>query len=402
MTIEAAVPSLTWLDRIVTAAGRGLLPHPIKGCLDITLPSGRELSIGAAGTGVSADIQLKSYRPLWSSMRRASIGFAESYMSGHWESSDPGKIVRFYLQNRHRFDQSAKLLFFKSIADRFWHWRRNNHRINARENIEAHYDLGNDFFELWLDETMTYSSAWFAGGACSLEAAQLAKYERIIEALDLAPGHHVHEIGCGWGGFAEAAGKRGAQVRGITLSREQLSYAQNRIRKAGHSDACTFHLEDYRDTQGTFDRIVSIEMIEAVGEAHWPHYFQLLRERLNAGGIAVIQAITIADQYFDRYRRNVDFIQRYIFPGGMLPSEKIIAQECARAGLSFEPVERFGLCYAKTLAHWRERFDAAWPAIAALGFDERFRRMWRFYLHYCEAGFIEGAINAGIYRMRRI
>jgi cyclopropane-fatty-acyl-phospholipid synthase len=402
MTIEAAVPSLTWLDRIIAAAGRGLLPCSIKGRLDITLPSGRELSIGTAGTGVTADIRLKSYQPLWSSMRRASIGFAESYMSGHWESSDPGKIVRFYLQNRHRFNQSAKPLFFKSIADRLWHWRRDNNRANARENIEAHYDLGNDFFQLWLDETMTYSSAWFAGGARNLEAAQLAKYERIIEALELAPGHHVHEIGCGWGGFAEAAGKKSARVRGITLSREQLSYAYDRIRTAGLSEACTFHLEDYRDTQGTFDRIASIEMIEAVGEAHWPHYFRLLRERLNSGGIAVIQVITIADQYFDRYRRNVDFIQRYIFPGGMLPSERIMARECARAGLSFERVERFGSCYAKTLAHWCERFETAWPAIAALGFDERFRRMWRFYLHYCEAGFIEGAINAGIYRMRRI
>lgn len=402
MTIETAVSSLTWLDRIITLAGRGMLPHPINGCLTITLPSGCVLSIGEAGTGISADIQLKSYRPLWSAMHRASIGFAESFMSGHWESSDPGKIIRFYLQNRTGFDQSSRLLFFTSIADRLWHWRRDNNRAKARQNIEAHYDLGNDFFGLWLDQTMTYSSAWFAGGARSLEAAQLAKYRRIIEALDLAPGHQIHEIGCGWGGFAEEAGKIGAKVRGITLSHEQLSYAQDRIRTAGLSDTCTFHLEDYRDTQGTFDRIVSIEMIEAVGEAHWPHYFRLLRERLKAGGMAVIQAITIAEQNFENYRKDVDFIQRYIFPGGILPSEKIIEQQCARAGLSLEPLERFGASYAKTLAHWRERFEAAWPAIADLGFDERFRRMWRFYLHYCEAGFAEGVINVGIYRMRRI
>jgi cyclopropane-fatty-acyl-phospholipid synthase len=401
MTIDVAVSSQTWLDRIVTAAGRRLLPRAIKGNLDITLPSGRELSIGSSATGIAADIQLKNYYPLWSSMRRASIGFAESYMSGHWESSDPGKIIRFYLQNRHPFNRSAKPLFFKSVSDKFWHRRRANNRNKARQNIAAHYDLGNEFFRLWLDETMTYSSAWFAGGAHSLEAAQRAKYDRIIEALELAPGHHVHEIGCGWGGFAVEAGKRGARVRGITLSREQLSYAQDRVMRAGLSEACTFHLEDYRDTTGTFDRIASIEMIEAVGEAHWPHYFQSVRERLKSGGIAVIQAITIADRQFARYRGNVDFIQRYIFPGGMLPSERAIAEAAARAGLSFERVESFGTCYAKTLVHWRERFEAAWPSIAALGFDERFRRMWRLYLSYCEAGFLEGAINAGIYRLRR-
>jgi cyclopropane-fatty-acyl-phospholipid synthase len=369
--------------------------------MNITLPSGRVLTIGMPGTGVAADIQLKSYRPLWSSMRRASIGFAESYVEGEWESSDPGKIIRFYLHNRHQFNRSARALFYKSIADKMWHWRRDNDRHKARENIEAHYDLGNEFFRLWLDETMTYSSGWFAGGALSLEAAQRAKYERIIEALDLAPGHRIHEIGCGWGGFAEEAGKRGARVRGITLSREQLSYAQNRIRGMGLAAACTFHLEDYRETKGVFDRVASIEMIEAVGEAHWPQYFRSLTERLKPGGIAVIQAITIAEQHFARYRRNVDFIQRYIFPGGMLPTEQAIAKESVRAGLSFERIEDLGPCYAKTLARWRERFEAAWPSIAALGFDERFRRMWQFYLCYCEAGFVEGAIDAGIYRLRR-
>jgi cyclopropane-fatty-acyl-phospholipid synthase len=401
MTIEAVLPSPTWLDHVITAAGRRILPRTIKGQLNITLPSGRELTAGTPGTGAAADIQLKSYQPLWSSMRRASIGFAESYIEGAWESSDPGKIIRFYLQNRHPFNRSAKPLFFKSIMDKIWHWRRDNNRNKARENIEAHYDLGNEFFRLWLDETMTYSSAWFAGGAPSLEAAQRAKYHRIIEALELMSGHRIHEIGCGWGGFAEEAAKWGAQVRGITLSHEQLSYAQDRIRRAGLSEACTFHFEDYRDTKGTFDRIASIEMIEAVGEAHWPHYFHSLRERLKSGGIAVIQAITIAEQHFARYRGNVDFIQRYIFPGGMLPTERIIAEEAARAGLGFERIESFGQCYAKTLAHWRERFEAAWPSIAALGFDERFRRMWRFYLSYCEAGFIEGAIDAGIYRLKR-
>jgi cyclopropane-fatty-acyl-phospholipid synthase len=389
------------LGKLIVALARRLLPQDFVGSLTLTLPSGHSLVIGKPGTGIDADLTLRNYRVIPAGMRRAQLGFFDCYMAGDIDSSNPADFFRFYLQNRDGIDNAGRGLFFASLFDRLWHWRRDNTKRGSRENISAHYDLGNAFYRLWLDDTMTYSSAVFDGSGNSLESAQRRKYRRVMDAIDLAPGDDVLEIGSGWGGFAEEAGKAGARVRGITLSTEQLAFARERIAERKLSSQCRFHLEDYRDTVGTFDKIASIEMIEAVGEAHWPTYFRTLFERLNPGGLAAIQGITILERNFEAYRSGVDFIQRYIFPGGMLLTKQIMKEQTDRAGLMLERVECFGQSYATTLRMWRDRFEAAWPQVSKLGFDERFRRMWRLYLAYCEAGFAEAIIDVGIYRLRK-
>ena len=277
-----------------------------------------------------------------------------------------------------------------------------NTRSGSRRNIAAHYDLSNDFFRIWLDETMTYSAALFTAPGMSLAAAQNAKYDRIIRALDLPECASVLEVGCGWGGLAARllAGVN-HKYRGISLSREQLRYARARTDVANSAPPAEFAYEDYRDQTGQFDAIVSIEMFEAVGEENWPDYFRMLHDRLKPGGTAVIQSITIAPEVFERYRRRADFIQTYIFPGGMLPTSAAIEQRAACAGLTVCRIERFGQDYARTLEMWRKRFDDHWQEVAALGFDNRFRRMWHYYLAYCEGGFREGLIDVEIFKFTR-
>jgi cyclopropane-fatty-acyl-phospholipid synthase len=384
------------LGRFFLAVGSKIVPRGIVGGLTLTLPSGTKHRIGFERPGVTCDLKLHNFRPVWSAMRRGAVGFAESYMAGDLDSLDITAVLRFYLQNRHVLDQAAKPVFYKSLADRLFHMMRSNTRDGARRNISEHYDLGNAFYAQWLDCTMSYSSAYFGDGANSLEAAQKAKYDLVFDALDVAEGGHILEIGCGWGGFAETAAVRGCQVTGITISREQLDFASRRL-----DGRAELRFEDYRDTSGSFDAIASIEMIEAVGEAHWPSYFNVLRDRLKPGCCAAVQAITIDERFYEGYRTTTDFIQRYIFPGGMLPTRLILAEQARLAGLVFEPLHAFGQDYARTLIYWRERFEASWAAISQLGFDEEFRRRWRYYLCYCEAGFGEQAIDVGIYRFRR-
>jgi cyclopropane-fatty-acyl-phospholipid synthase len=266
-----------------------------------------------------------------------------------------------------------------------------NTRSGSRRNIEAHYDLGNDFYALWLDETMSYSAGRYDAGAVTLAEAQRDKYAALARMMDLRPEHHVLEIGCGWGGFAEYAAREiGCRVTGLTISPAQLDFARKRIERAGLSDKVDLQLLDYRDARGSYDRIASIEMFEAVGEAYWPTYFAQVRDLLKPGGKAGLQIISIRDDLFDSYRRRADFIQRYIFPGGMLPSPSRFEIEAAREDLAQEAVEDLSADYARTLRQWRDRFEAAEPAVSALGFDQRFIRMWRFYLAYCEAGFATG------------
>ena len=396
MTAELAMGRETALGRMIVAAGKRLTPRSVNGYLVIELPSGRRLSLGHETHGPAPELRLKNWWPLWTSMRRASLGFCESYVEGHWDSPEPAQVIGFYLRNRESLDRASMLLFYSSLADRIWHLFRFNSRRGSRRNIEAHYDLGNDFYQLWLDRGMTYSAGWFGGGATDLESAQAAKYQLVLDALQLESAHQLLEIGCGWGGLMEAAVARGVSVTGITLSGNQLDYAKARLR--GSAD---LRLEDYRDTTGSYDRIASVEMIEAVGASHWTTYFETLRDRLKSGGVAVIQSITIDAAFYQAYSSSVDFIQRYIFPGGMLPSKEILAAKAHEAGLTFEPVQTFGPDYARTLSIWRERFEQAWPEIEKLGFDERFRRKWRLYLAYCEAGFIDGAIDVGIYRLTK-
>ena len=390
-----------FLGNLIVRVGKRLLPSNLKGSLDLTLPSGQQVVLGDPGGKLGADLTLKNFKVIWASIRRAQLGFFESYLAGDIESSDPTRFFKFYLDNRATLDKASTGIFSASWFDRLWHRARDNNPRGSKENISAHYDLGNEFYRLWLDETMTYSSAVFDATGNSLEAAQRRKYEKVMEALELKKGDQILEIGSGWGGFAEEAAKRKAIVKGITLSQEQLAYAQQRIAKAGLNKRASFHFEDYRDTTGSFNGIASIEMIEAVGEPHWPTYFRTLYDRLKPGGIAAIQGITISEANYETYRSGVDFIQRYIFPGGMLLTKTIMKEQAARAGLILERVETFGQSYATTLRLWHERFEAVWPEVAKLGYDEKFRRLWKLYLAYCEAGFAESVVDVGIYKLRK-
>jgi len=270
-------------------------------------------------------------------------------------------------------------------------WLQSNSKRQAAKNISYHYDLGNEFYRLWLDDTMTYSSAYFKTGQESLEKAQIQKYESMVDQMGAKPGDHVLEIGCGWGGFAEYAAKeRGLRVTGLTISKEQRDYAVERMRRAGLSDAVEIKLQDYRDERGTYDGIASIEMFEAVGEKYWPVYFETLRDRLKPGGNATLQIITVADRRWKVYKRGVDFIQKFIFPGGMLPSPKVLRQEVEKAGLEVARSVEFGESYSQTLRRWHDTFNERWDEVSLLGFDDRFRRMWNFYLTSCAATFLSG------------
>jgi cyclopropane-fatty-acyl-phospholipid synthase len=398
-----------WRDRQAIRACEALLRDARHGQLRLILPTGQSALLGAARAGAGnnppAELVLNNTRLFWNSLRRGSIGVAECYMNGDIDSPDMASVLRFFVTNMRQFTSAGRGLFRVRLPDKLRHKARDNTRQGSQRNIAAHYDLGNEFYRRWLDPSMTYSSAVFAGAgplaSQSLEAAQAEKNRRVMAALALQPGQRVLEIGCGWGGFAEAAAVAGADVTGITISRAQQAYALERLARAGLNDRAKINFVDYRDCPGSFDAIASIEMIEAVGEAHWPAYFQTLHERLKPGGTAVIQAITMAPEHFQRYRGKADFIQTYIFPGGMLTSSERMAAQARAAGLSFETVETFAASYAETLRRWRTSFETAWPEISRLGFDERFRRMWLYYLQYCEVGFDEGMINVGHYRMRR-
>ena len=277
------------------------------------------------------------------------------------------------------------------MFEKFRFWMQRNHKSQARKNISYHYDLGNEFYGLWLDDTMTYSSALFETGQENHEAAQTAKYKSMVDQMGVKEGDHVLEIGCGWGGFAEYAAKeRGLKVTGLTISLEQFNYAQERIEKAGISDLVEFKLQDYRDEKNTYDGIASIEMFEAVGEKYWPIYFETVRERLKPGANATLQIITVDDRRWEIYKNSVDFIQKYIFPGGMLPSPTALRQQVVKAGLQVERSIEFGPSYNISLRRWHEAFNDKWDQIADMGFDDRFRRMWNFYLTSCAATFDSG------------
>ncbi|HRD76925.1 MAG TPA: cyclopropane-fatty-acyl-phospholipid synthase family protein [Hyphomicrobiaceae bacterium] len=379
----------------------GLLRRRGIGRLRVRLPGGAEGVIGEAGSPVEASLEVRAYAAVWKVWRRGALGFAESYMDGDFETADLRRLFELYLANEPALTRAFPRLNLTRGLDRRFHASRQNTYSGSRRNIAEHYDLGNAFYRLWLDPSMLYSSGIYTSDTASLEEAQAEKIGRILAALELLPEQSVLEVGCGWGALAAAMAERGARVRAITISAEQLAEARARIGRAGLSEVVETVFEDYRDTVGGFDRLVSIEMIEAVGEENWPLFFGTIADRLNPGGTAVIQAITIREDAFASYRANPDFIQRYIFPGGMLPTVKLMHQRASEAGLSFEIVERFGHSYALTLAEWRRRFEHAWPQIAALGFDERFRRMWRYYLTYCEIGFERGLIDVGLYRLRK-
>jgi cyclopropane-fatty-acyl-phospholipid synthase len=363
-------------------------------------PDGRAHPFESGAPGPSAALEIHRPRFVRRLALGGELGLAESYIDGDWSSPDLAALIELGLANHADLATLRPSWPMRAMAA-VRHWMNANTRKGSRRNIAFHYDLGNAFYRQWLDETMTYSSALFSEPGMSLADAQHAKYARIMDRLGIAPGDTVLEIGCGWGGFAEHAARRGAHVTGLTLSREQADFARRRAADAGLADRVDIRLEDYRDAGGTFDHIVSIEMLEAVGEANWPTYFQVINDRLRSGGQAMIQVITVADDVFESYRRRVDFIQRYIFPGGMLMSPGAMARSAERAGLRMADRLFFGTDYAETLRQWAERFEESWPAIAPLGFDERFRRLWRFYLRYCEATFRNGATDVGHFALQK-
>lgn len=379
---------------------RWLLSRIRHGQLALTLPDGREALATGALPGPRAALQLHRWRAARRMLLQGDLGLAFAYRDGDWSSPDLTALLSFGLANEAAFGALADGRGPARWLARLLHRAHANTRRGSRDNIAFHYDLGNDFYARWLDGTMLYSSALYEDESATLEAAQSQRLDRIAALLDLRPGQHVLEIGCGWGTLAASLAQRfGAEVVGVTLSREQLAFARERAAQWGVADRVDLRLQDYRDVPGRFDRIVSIEMIEAVGEAYWPTYFATLRERLAPGGVAVLQAITINEQHFEHYRSHPDFIQRCIFPGGMLPSPERMADEARRAGLVLTTEARFGRGYALTLAEWRRRFLAEWPAIRAQGFDEAFQRLWTYYLCYCEAGFRAGRVDVGLYRL---
>ncbi|MGI9142819.1 MAG: class I SAM-dependent methyltransferase, partial [Fluviibacter sp.] len=331
---------------------------------------------------------------------RGDIGAAEAFIDGHWGTESLTALLTLIGRNRDSLKRAIHGKRWQLLTAWIRHRLRANTKSGSKRNIMAHYDLGNDFYQLWLDETMTYSSALFKDHAhpdqamwADLPAAQRAKNQRMLTALDMKPGDRVLEVGCGWGGFAEVAAKHGAHVTGLTLSPAQLAFAQTRAKTGGWNSQTEFLLTDYRDIHGQFDHIVSVEMFEAVGERWWPTYFKSIKRLLKPGGKALIQVITIDDALFNQYKRGTDFIQRHVFPGGMLPSPSIFCAQAQRAGLKVTDDLAFGPHYARTLGLWHETFCDRLLDVKAQNFDERFIRLWRFYLSYCEAGFRSGSID---------
>lgn len=365
-----------------------------QGNLTVKLPSGETICFDSGSPGPAGDITLAN----WNLPRKVAfggtIGVAESYIDQDWTSQNVSQTLEFFLVNRSIYDDIASQSVIVNMIESVRHWFNKNTRSGSKKNISAHYDLGNDFYRLWLDPSMTYSSGIYADGANSLERAQHDKYASLAKHMGITKDSHVLEIGCGWGGFAEYVGKEiGAKLTGLTISREQLAYGQQRIREAGLEDRIELKFQDYREETGKYDHIASIEMFEAVGEEYWPTYFNKISDCLKPGGTAGLQIITIRNENFETYRRRPDFIQRYVFPGGMLPSPDALTKVTGKSGLSLREERIFPQDYALTLIEWRQRFHAKWDEIKTLGFDERFRRLWEFYLYYCEAGFRSEGID---------
>ncbi len=361
------------------------------GALRLTCPDGTVLSFGDDSAPVS--LKMNNWDPCSAALKSGDIGFAESYITGDWTTDNLTALLQLLARNRNALEDAIYGSWWGGLLYRLRHLFNRNSKSGSRRNIHAHYDIGNAFYRLWLDPSMTYSSALFAEPTMTLQEAQHAKYARILEQLNLRAGERLLEIGCGWGGFAELATSAQMHVTGLTLSTEQLEFAQQRLQNAGLAAQADLRLQDYRDVDGEFDGIASIEMFEAVGEQYWDSYFACVAQRLKRGGRACIQTITIADQLFARYRKGSDFIQQYIFPGGMLPSPEVFRAHAQRHGLDVANEHAFGLDYARTLATWHSAFNDVLHEVRAQGFDDRFIRTWQFYLSYCEAGFLERNID---------
>jgi cyclopropane-fatty-acyl-phospholipid synthase len=377
------------------------------GQLLIRMPSGEAIHCTGPQAGPSGTLVLHRWRTVRRMLVGGDIGFAEAYMDGDWSTPNLTALIELAARNHETMMPSLDGSRLARVLNRLLHLRRNNTRRGSRRNIPAHYDLGNAFYAAWLDPDMTYSSGLYDATETTLEQAQTAKQDLVMHALSLTGGERVLEIGCGWGALAgRLAHERGCHVVGLSLSPAQLDLARDRVAASSPGDGrgagtVELHRRDYRDVEGTFDRIVSIEMLEAVGKDYWPTYFATIRDRLRPGGVAALQVITMAEDRYAAYERAPDFIQRYIFPGGMLPTDSVMRAQVAAAGLVLDEVRTFGLSYARTLADWQTRFQRAWPRLRPMGFDERFKRKWEYYLSYCEAGFLAGALDVGLYCLHR-
>ncbi len=373
------------------------------GSLDVQMPDGSSAHFGMRSQdGPRAAIRLRNWNACAAALRSGDIGFAESYIAGDWTTPDLTALLKLFIANRDDVESIVYGSWWGSLLYRVKHLFNRNSKSGSKKNIHAHYDLGNEFYRLWLDPTMNYSSAWFEGDfAKPMPDAQHAKVRRALREAGVKQGDRVLEIGCGWGALAECAAREfGATVTGVTLSREQLEWGQKRLADAGLSGELRF--QDYRDiADGPFDAIASIEMFEAVGREYWPSFFATVHQQLKPGGKACIQSITIAEQYFERYVKSTDFIQQYIFPGGLLPNDREFRRAAARAGLVVERAFAFGPDYAETLRRWRADFLARVEPVRRLGFDPAFVRTWDFYLAYCEAAFDTGDTNVVQYTLRR-
>ncbi|MCF4165047.1 cyclopropane-fatty-acyl-phospholipid synthase family protein [Zavarzinia compransoris] len=393
-----ALPGLSrWLRVLLRLAG-----HMEEGTVLLGLPAGPTVVLRGRRPGPVAEIRLHDTSVARRVLLKGGLGFAESYLDGAWDSPDLAALLALANVNEALLDRVLDGMPWARLLSRLGHLARRNSRAGSRRNIAFHYDLGNDFYRAWLDETMTYSGAVFPSGVEDLAIAQTIKYDRLAAKLDLRPDDHLLEIGCGWGGFAErAASHWGARVTAVTISAAQHDYARRRIFEAGLAERVDIRLQDYRDVRGQFDKVASIEMFEAVGEAYWPRFFERLSAAMKPAATAALQVITIDERYFPRYRRNVDFIQHYVFPGGMLPSPEAFARAAAGAGLAVTGESRHGADYARTLRLWRERFLGTFEGLRPLGFDDRFRRLWTYYLAYCEAGFRTASIDVAQFALRR-
>ncbi|MGZ9046553.1 MAG: class I SAM-dependent methyltransferase [Telluria sp.] len=386
---QGAVPARARKQPVPPAAAvvLRLLEKISHGTLRLRTPGGEHLVFGTGGVPVT--LELRNWSVFGAALRSGDIGFAESWIAGDWHTCNLPGLLELLANNRAQVESALYGSWWGRLAYRARHLLNRNSRAGSRKNIHAHYDIGNDFYKLWLDPSMTYSSALFtAASGAALAAAQDEKYRAVLRQLRLGPGQRVLEIGCGWGGFAEiAAREAGVRVTGLTLSEQQLAYATQRLQDAGLAHMADLKLCDYRDSDGEYDAIASIEMFEAVGEAYWPSYFECIARNLKRGGRACVQTIVIADELFERYRKGTDFIQQYVFPGGMLPSPRVFTRMAEEHGLAVTREYAFGIDYADTLACWRTAFHAKLDAVRGQGFDERFIRTWDFYLAYCEAAF---------------
>ena len=370
-----------------------------QGTFKLILPNTEEkiLLRGKTNLNLEATLEIKSWKALWLIYSRGSLGFTEGYLENYWDTDDLMKLMDLISKNYNSFDRVNSGSGFWKLFTKFSHFRNENSLSGSKKNIHAHYDLGNDFYKSWLDETMTYSSGFFEGNSDNLKEAQNKKYKLILDTLNLPKNSSILEIGCGWGGFLEYASSVGYKIKGITISQEQFKFASNRIK--GLTNNPEIELIDYRKLKGKFDAVVSIEMFEAVGSKYWKTYFDLVKQLLKSNGQALIQTITMKEDFYEGYHDWPDFIQTYIFPGGELSSDKVFKENAANSELIASDITNFAASYAKTLEIWYKNFQKEWDAIGEIGFDEKFKRTWDMYLSYCRGGFLNNQLEVSQYKL---